>query len=60
MFDQHTEHRQITTDADIRKMAVEIVMFDEEDQPEHRSSISLADYLGPLISPVFQRVAGQG
>lgn len=60
MLEHYAETPRTATDAEIRKMAVEIVMFDEEERPGQRAAINLVDYLSPLTGPIFQRFSRQG
>jgi len=60
MIDQQEARSRHASDIEIRKMAVEIVMFDEEDRPGRQAKVNLVDYLRPMTKPVFRRLSQRG
>lgn len=60
MIDLKEAGSRKTQELDPRNMAVEIVMFDENDRPSRPSRVHVADYLSPLNKIGFGAASRQG
>lgn len=59
MIDQQEMRSRTATDHEVRKMAVEIVMFDDDDRATRQAKVNIAEYLAPVTKPLFRRLSRQ-